>query len=326
MHRRRSTTRWPGIAAVAAVLIALGVGGVFAGRRFFVATASVPATGGLVVASDPAGAQLSVDGVLQGVTPMSLTLKVGSHLIELRAGTETRSIPITIATGIQASQYIELSKSAPATGQLQVRTEPAGAQVTLDGVARGKAPLTVSDLTPGTHSVLLENEAGSIKQDVTIDGGATASLVVPLAGTTPGAALSGWVSVTAPVTMQLFEGGRLLGSSETERIMVSAGRHEFEISNQPLAYRVVQTIQVSPGKVAAIKIELPKQKIAVNAVPWAEVWIDGDKIGETPIGDLTVSVGPHEVIFRHPQFGEQRHAITVTAAAPARLSVDMRKP
>jgi hypothetical protein len=30
------------------------------------------------------------------------------------------------------------------------------------------------------------------------------------------------------------------------------------------------------------------------------------------------------VLFRHPQFGEQRHAISVTAGAPVRLSVTMK--
>jgi hypothetical protein len=30
------------------------------------------------------------------------------------------------------------------------------------------------------------------------------------------------------------------------------------------------------------------------------------------------------VVFRHPQFGEKRHAISVTTAEPVRLSVDMR--
>jgi hypothetical protein len=38
-----------------------------------------------------------------------------------------------------------------------------------------------------------------------------------------------------------------------------------------------------------------------------------------------VPIGPHEVVFRHPQMGEQRHAITVTLAAPARLSVNLRR-
>jgi serine/threonine protein kinase len=325
MPQRKSIPNWLVYAGAAAVLVALVGGGVFAGRRYFVATASAPATGGLVVSTDPPGAQLTVDGVLQGVTPMSLTLRVGPHVVELRAGNDTRSIPVTIASGIQASQYIELSKAAPPTGQLQVRTEPAGAQVTVDGAPRGKAPLTISDLAPGTHAVVLENESGSIKQDVSIDAGATASLVVPMGTAAPAVAQSGWVSVSSPVTMQIFENGRLLGSSETERIMVSTGRHELELTNQPLAFRSVQVVQVAAGKVSPIKLDLPKQKIALNAVPWAEVWIDGDKIGETPIGDLSVTVGPHEVVFRHPQFGEQRHALTVTTAAPARLSVDMRK-
>jgi len=36
--------------------------------------------------------------------------------------------------------------------------------------------------------------------------------------------LSGWISVSAPATVQLYEDGRLLGSSETNQLMVG-GRH-----------------------------------------------------------------------------------------------------
>jgi hypothetical protein len=65
----------------------------------------------------------------------------------------------------------------------------------------------------------------------------------------------------------------------------------------------------------------------LNATPWAEVWIDGVKAGETPIGNLPVTIGPHEIVFRHPELGEQVHAATVKAGAPVRLSVDLsRKP
>jgi hypothetical protein len=183
----------------------------------------------------------------------------------------------------------------------------------------------IPNLAPGSHTVQLEGTAGSVKQTtVVIEAGVTASLVVPL-GAPAGGPISGWISVTAPVAMQLYEDGRLLGTSETERIMVSAGKHEIEITNAPLAYRALRAVQVTPGKVTPISVQLPKQKLAVNALPWAEVWIDGQKVGDTPLGDLSVIVGPHEVVFRHPELGEQRHAITVTAAVPARLSVDLRK-
>jgi hypothetical protein len=265
-----------------------------------------------------------VDGEPRGVTPVTLALDVGAHIVELSGAGEPRSIPVTIVAGTQASQYVELQKGGPSSGQLEVRTDPAGARVTLDGVSRGTAPLTLGDLTPGAHTVMLAGEVGSAKHEVTIEAGVTAVLVSALTAPQSGP-VSGWISVSAPFDMQLFENGRLLGNSQTERIMVPAGRHEIEIVNIPLGYRVVRPVQVAAGKVLAIAVDLPQQRISLNAVPWAEVWIDGEKAGETPIGNKSVSVGPHEVVFRHPELGEQRHAITVTAIEPARLSVDMRK-
>jgi hypothetical protein len=65
--------------------------------------------------------------------------------------------------------------------------------------------------------------------------------------------------------------------------------------------------------------------MALNAQPWADVWIDGERIGETPIGNVAVPIGPHEVVFRHPELGEHVVRATVTLTAPTRLSVDLRK-
>jgi hypothetical protein len=189
---------------------------------------------------------------------------------------------------------------------------------------RGTSPVTVPDLTPGEHAVLLESDRGSVKQIVAIEAGVTASLMVPLSAP-EGAPVSGWIAISAPADVQVFENKRLIGSSQSDRLMVSAGRHDIEIVNDTLGYRATRTVQVSPGKVSAIKIDFPKGTIALNAVPWAEVWVDGEKVGETPIGNLSLAIGPHEILFRHPDLGEQRHAATVTLTSAARLSVDMRK-
>jgi hypothetical protein len=126
------------------------------------------------------------------------------------------------------------------------------------------------------------------------------------------------------VDVQLFEDQRLLGSSRSDRIMVSVGRHRLEIVNETLGYRATRTIDVAPGQVSPITLELPKGSIAINALPWAEVWIDGQKVGETPIGSLSLPIGPHEIIFRHPELGEQRRRTTVTLGAEARVSADLR--
>jgi hypothetical protein len=322
-----STRRWSRIAAVAVAVLALSVGGAFGARRYFSPSATAVATGQLSITSTPAGAAVLVDGSPQGTTPVVLTLKTGNHLVELRGGGEPRTLPITMTAGAQMSQYVELpGGTASKLGQLQVRTEPAGAQVSVDGVARGRAPLVVAELTPGQHQVVLESDLGTVKQVVTIEAAATASLVVPMGGVAAeGAPVSGWIAIAAPVDLQIYENKKLLGSSQSDRIMVAAGRHDIEIVNEPLGYRVLRTVQVAPGKIAPIKLDWPKGTIALNAVPWAEVWVDGEKAGDTPIGNLSLAIGPHEIVFRHPDLGEQRHAATVTVNTPARLSVDMRK-
>jgi len=180
-------------------------------------------------------------------------------------------------------------------------------------------------LSPGEHKIVLEREGATVQHTVTIEPGLTASLVAPLGAAAPAGPASGWVAVSAPFAMQVLEDGRLVGTSETDRIMVPAGRHVFEIVNETLGYRVTRTVQVPPGKVAAVGIELPNGTVNLNAVPWAEVWIDNKRVGETPIGNVSLPIGPHEVVFRHPQLGEKRQAIAVTASAPVRISVDMRK-
>ena len=317
-----SRKKSPMIAAAIGVLVLAGAG--VPAYRYLLAPAPTPAEGTLNVTTNPAGAQLFVDGVERGVTPLTVSLKPGPHSLELRSGGAPRLMPVTIVAGAQSSQYIELPATASTGGELRVRTEPAGARVSVDGVARGVAPVTVADLPPGEHTVLLESDLGSIKQIVTIEAGNTASLMVPMAAP-EGAPVSGWVAVSSPAVVQLFEGGRLLGTSQSDRLMVSAGRHEIELVSDQLGYRVTRTVQVAPGKVAPIKLELPKGTIALNATPWAEVWVDGEKIGETPIGNYQLTLGPHDFVFRNPDLGEQRHTAVVTLKTPARLSVDMRK-
>jgi hypothetical protein len=277
------------------------------------------------MASNPPGAQVFVDNVEHGQTPLTLTLAAGSHIVELRGSGEPRTIPITITAGMQTQQYIELPTTGAGTpGSLQIRTEPAGAQVLVDGQPRGKSPVLVENLTPGEHLVTVDSDLGNVKHTVTVQPGTTSALVVPLSGA-ESAPVSGWVSLNVPAEVQLYENKRLIGTSKSDRIMVSAGKHEIEAVNEGLGYRASTVVQVPPGKVAQLKLEWPKGSVSLNAVPWAEVWIDGEKSGETPLGNLSLPIGPHEIIFRHPDFGEMRQAVIVTLNAPARVSVDLRK-
>ena len=307
-------------------LLAATTVGLFAARERLSRSAAPPAveTGTVAVTTDPPGAEVQIDGVTRGQSPLKLALSAGAHTMVIRANGETRTIPITISAGGEISQYLDMPKAGANLGQLHVRTDPPGARVSIDGTLVGTTPMTIEELLPGDHTVTFENALGSISQKVVIEAGVPASLMVPM-GMPAGTVASGWLAVTAPIVVDLHENGRLVGNSGIDKIMLPAGRHEIEMVNEQVGFRETRTVQVSPGRTATLTVTLPKGTVSLNAIPWATVTIDGQNVGDTPIGNLPLTVGPHEVVFRNAELGEQRRTITVTTRAPVRLSVDLTK-
>lgn len=321
--RQSSGSRGRLVAIAAAALIVIGGGGFVAMQQFRKPAAAQPANGMLSVQTTPPGVAVFVDGVAHGNTPARVSLRPGSHILELRGRGVPRVIPVTISAGAEASQYLELPQT-PSTGSLLVQSNPAGAHVSVDGVDRGIAPISVADLAPGDHDVVLQADGGTpVHQHVVIEAGVASSVLAPVSTVAAGP-ISGWLSVKAPVSIEIHENGQLIGTTDSDRLMMAAGRHQIELVNDTLGYKSDRTIQIPPGKVLPLSIDLPQGVVNLNALPWAEVFVDGKSVGETPIGNLPLTIGPHEIVFRNPQFGEKREAVSVTLNAPVRLSVSMK--
>ena len=207
--------------------------------------------------------------------------------------------------------------AAATTGALEVTSTPAGAQVTIGGTLYGVTPLTIPELPVGRHSVRLDSEAGSIERIVQIGAGLTASLDESI--------YSGWVAIFAPVQLGIFDGGRRVGTTEDGRLMFEPGTHDIELVNERLAYREAITLEVAPGEVTAHSVELPAGRLWATAEPWAEVSVDGEVRGRTPLADLPVTIGTRSIVFKHPELGERRETITVTLAAPSVIYVDFER-
>jgi hypothetical protein len=147
---------------------------------------------------------------------------------------------------------------------------------------------------------------------------ASAAAVVP-------PVLVGNLAVDVPIEMRVLERGRVIGTTAAATTMLAAGSHDLEFVNDAIGYRVRRAVVVQAGHTAKLRLEPPMGTLHVNAVPWAEVWIDNERIGETPIGNLPARVGTREIVFRHPELGERRTTVLVTLTGPARVSMDLRK-
>ncbi|MGH9141245.1 MAG: PEGA domain-containing protein [Vicinamibacterales bacterium] len=200
-----------------------------------------------------------------------------------------------------------------AVASLRVTTTPPGAQVLVDGKARGVTPVTLADLSPGRHEVALKSDAGTVNRTVTVAANETAAI--------DEAIFSGFVTVYSPFDVTITEGGRVLRADDRHQIMLPAGPHELRLTNRALAYEAVRQVDVTPGEATNLQLAPEPSTLTVTASDAAEVWLDGARIGDTPLNGALVPLGAHEIIVKRAAGGERRFAVTI-GAKPFSLNVE----
>ena len=323
---------WWRLVALVCAVMAVAEGGFIAWRIASSPSGLTGTNGTLKVESKPMGAQVKIDGDVKGVTPLALSLAGGAHVMEIAAGSEPRVIPITVTAGQTLAQYVELV-GVSALGRLSIQSSPVGASVLLDGQLRGVTPLELPDVSAGEHELVLDLKGQRVRQMVSVATAITTTVDLPMAaapaieaaGLFPAMApTTGTLLVRVPFEMQVFEGETLLGLSGS-RLSLVPGPHHLTVVSETLSFRTAINVEIVAGKTTRVPVVLPQGTAHLNATPWAEVWVDGEKVGETPLGNLALTIGPHEIVFKHPELGEQAHAATVAAGVPLRLSVDLTK-
>ena len=82
----------------------------------------------------------------------------------------------------------------------------------------------------------------------------------------------GWISVRSDIPLRIVEGGRVVGTTDSERIMLAGGRHNLELVNEPLEVRLARPVFVQGGRSQVIEVARPVGLLNINARPWAEVF------------------------------------------------------
>ena len=126
-------------------------------------TAAPNQNGSVAVTSVPNGASVTLDGRYAGTTPVIIPeVEPGNHNISLTYPgyapfNQSLSVGSSQTTAVNANLAVS-TEPAPSTGSLIVVTDPAGAQVSVDGEARGVSPATIPGLSEGKHAVLIRLE------------------------------------------------------------------------------------------------------------------------------------------------------------------------
>jgi hypothetical protein len=223
----------------------------------------------------------------------------------------------------------------PAAAALSIESSQPGAAVWVDDKPAGFTPLQLNVERIRSIRVLPAAVVADTGAPRPTDIPAVAEQKQPQAAASMGTAgtlapraappRTGGFRISSPIELHVLAGEQVLGSSKDGPIVASAGRHELEFVNNTIGYRVRQIVDVKAGVIGSLSITPPNGVVNINAVPWASVWIDGNPIGETPIGNFSVAPGEHEVVFRHPQLGERRQRTIVRSDGVTRVTANLQR-
>jgi hypothetical protein len=135
---------------------------------------------GLLVTSDPPGADVFINGAKQsGQTPVTLPLAPGQYNLVLRLqGFEAHSEEVQVKDNAQTQLAAKLTeRSASRVAWAEVETDPKGADIWVDGTPTGKSTPSRIELPTGMHTVTLKMEGFQpIKRTVQLSEGGTITL------------------------------------------------------------------------------------------------------------------------------------------------------
>ncbi len=221
----------------------------------------VPAWAVVKVTTEPAGAEFFVAGERLGVTPLETEMMEGSQAVELRLqGFKPWTTDLRVVAN--EPQTVGPVLLGAADGRLVVRSNPAGASVTVGGAYRGQTPLEL-DVRPDLAQSIVLARPGyeSLERSVTVRPGARQVLDLELAG------VYGELTVTAqPADAQLFVDGTSRGAAN-QKLSLTATTHDIEIRKPGYVTHKV-AVTPRPGLPQAFSVTLltpDESKIAAMA-------------------------------------------------------------
>ena len=183
----------------------------FNGRRPLVREERlVLASGTLDIMSEPVGAEVTVNGIVRGVTPIKVTeVPKGRAVVKFHLdgfADEVRELAINAG---DAQTLPVVLKGLP--GTIHLISVPDGARFYVNDESRGKGPLTITGLIPGEYSVRAELEGyATMSKTVEIGNGGSAREEFRLSN------VMGRLEVrTEPVGAQVVFDGHLLGTTRS---------------------------------------------------------------------------------------------------------------
>jgi hypothetical protein len=250
------------------------------GQALDVTVSMKMATGLVLLKSEPAGAAVMIDGFSTGVTPMLLTdLALGTYTFELSSpGLLSKKVEVDVE-GRQPQQV--MVKLGAYTAKLFVESQPEGAEVRLNGVVKGTAPLMIEEVQPGEVTVSVSKD-GYETYEQTMEVESLKSYEVAATLKSAPSILS---IRTEPAGAQVIIGDKVVGVTPLNLQDLEDGSHEVTVSLEGYADQS-QTIVLEPNMHERLEFTLEQDSGTLELITepaLVKVFLDGTLYGTTEL-------------------------------------------
>ncbi len=255
--------------------------------------------GTLIITSEPEMATVSVDGIERGATPLTIErVGAGKKTIRLKMN---GFFPVSRIERIIADEetriHIILEHQ---TGSINVSAKTYSdaypARFYLDGKLMGKPPLTVEDVTAGTHPYRFEaDNHQEISGEVVVDLDEEVKLDKSIKP------LPGYLSLKSmPSGASIWVDGEVSKLMTDVKTKIPAEKHSITLKLDNYI-DAEKGIEVLPGSVLEEEFQLVKDRGKINVVSIPEnaaIWIDGKNTGNKTDRLMEILYGKYEVTLK----------------------------
>jgi serine/threonine-protein kinase len=137
---------------------------------------------------------------------------------------------------------------------------------------------------------------------------------------------AGALAVSSNVRANVYLDGRLVGKTPLRLADVPRGDHRLRV-----VYRVPEgtavkelVVPVMAGVLTDRKVNFGRGRLNIRVSPWAEVKVDGRRVGVTPLKPISLLEGEHEVTLANSELKAKKTVrVTVEAGRDVELKVKM---
>ena len=261
----------------------------------------------IFIDSDPTGAEVILDTVRLGVvTPVKLEdIPPGFHIIRLQKGELEGEKRLTLQPSVISRIVVPLTTRQTF---LLITSEPAGAQVIIDGKPRGQTPYQFQAATLTGYIVELQS-IGYLPEKKTVElaESGTTELHVVLRQ-------YGELFVTSdPSIAEIFINGEFSGRTPSE-YRLPEGTHDV-ILKRAGSKDFVDSVDVVSGDIYRLAAKLIPEngELTIEGLPsGSSVSLDGDFLGYTPLVQKIVPSGPHWLDYRSEGFETMKEPLWIS--------------